>query len=421
MYKLRMFDRERSSCSPPHCEGWLRRNVTGVAHRAIAREAAAASVVLLRNNGSLLPLTTAAAKPYTIAVLGGAAEARVFDANLAGNGWCTNRQGQPGGDITCGGDYYSGGGSGHVTPAIYSTPLDGIKNRASIGPTTVTVRSHSTGSSNKLDAENLALAKAADVTIIFCGASTGESADRQSLSLDADCDRFIYAVAKVSQRVAVLVMAPGAFLTPWRSEVSTIAAMFLGGQETGDAWADVVFGDVSPGGRLPIELPASEADTIEPNPAPSVPYTEGLQTSYRNTTASRAYPFGHGLSFSTFQWSDVASTNCSTATPAWEFCLTMTVTNTGLHPATDTPQLYLKFPPEAGQPRSILKGFQKTVVLEPMLSATVAFNLTARDLSYYVPQSKSWVKADVAKVSYELSTSSERVVMRGSLGKLQSR
>ena len=56
-----------------------------------------------------------------------------------------------------------------------------------------------------------------------------------------------------------------------------------------------------------------------------------------------------------------------------------------------------------------------------MLSATVAFNLTARDLSYYVPQSKSWVKADVAKVSYELSTSSERVVMRGSLGKLQSR
>jgi beta-glucosidase len=86
MYKLRMFDRERISCSPPHCQGWLRRNVTGVEHRAIAREGAAASIVLLQNTGSLLPLTTAAAAPYTIAVLGGAAEAKVFDANLPGNG-----------------------------------------------------------------------------------------------------------------------------------------------------------------------------------------------------------------------------------------------------------------------------------------------------------------------------------------------
>ena len=137
----------------------------------------------------------------------------------------------------------------------------------------VQVKSHSKGSSNKPDAENIALAKAADVTIIFCGASTGESADRQSLSLDADCDAFISAVAKVSKKVAVLVMTPGAFLTPWREEVSTVATMFLGGQETGAAWADIVFGDVSPAGRLPIELPATEADTIEPNPAPSFAYT----------------------------------------------------------------------------------------------------------------------------------------------------
>lgn len=129
MYKLRMFDRERISCSPPNCQAWLRRNVTGVEHRAVARQGAAASIVLLQNNGSLLPLTTAGPEPYTIAVLGGAAEAKVFDANLPGNGWCTNRKLQ-GSDITCGGDYYSGGGSGHVTPAVYTTPLDGIMERA---------------------------------------------------------------------------------------------------------------------------------------------------------------------------------------------------------------------------------------------------------------------------------------------------
>lgn len=419
MYKLRMFDRERISCSPPHCQGWLRRNVTGVAHRDVARKGAAASIVLLQNNGSLLPLTTAAARPYTIAVLGGAAEAKVFDANLPGNGWCTNRKGQQGGDVTCGGDYYSGGGSGHVTPRFYSTPLDGIKTRASIGPTTVTVKSNPKGSSNQPDAENIALAKAADVTIIFCGASTGESADRQSLSLDADCDGFVSSIAKVSKHVAVLVMTPGAFLTPWRSEVSAIATMFLGGQETSGAWADVVFGDVSPAGRLPIELPETEADTIQPNPDPSFAYVEGLRTSYRNTTARRAYPFGHGISYTTFQWSDVRTAACPTTTPVLEFCLTMTVTNTGLRPATDTPQLYLDFPVEAAQPRSILKGFQKTRALEPMETTTVMFSLTARDLSYYVPQSKSWAKADVAKVGYEISKSSEQVVYSGKLGELQ--
>ena len=97
----------------------------------------------------------------------------------------------------------------------------------------------------------------------------------------------------------------------------------------------------------------------------------------------------------------------------------MNVSNTGLRPGTDTPQLYLEFPAEAGQPRSILKGFQKTSLLEPMETTIVTFGLTARDLSYYVPQSKSWIKADVAKVRYEMSTSSEHVVLSGALGDLQ--
>ena len=103
-------------------------------------------------------------------------------------------------------------------------------------------------------------------------------------------------------------------------------------------------------------------------------------TSYRNTTARRAYPFGHGLTYSAFEWGDVSSVKCPTASPAWEVCLGMTVTNTGQQAAsmpaggralseaaTDTPQLYLKFPPEARQPRSILKGFAKTALLQPTM------------------------------------------------------
>ena len=98
--------------------------------------------------------------------------------------------------------------------------------------------------------------------------------------------------------------------------------------------------------------------------------------------------------------------------------MAMTVTNTGYRAATDTPQLYLDFPPEAGQPRSILKGFQKTCLLEPMESTVVTFNLTVRDLSYYVTQSKSWVKAGLEKVRYEMSKNSEEVVLTGKLGEM---
>ena len=78
MYKLRVFDADRRSCEPPHCQAWLRRNVTGVTHRAIARAGASGSVVLLQNNASLLPLTTDGDAPLRIAVLGAAAEGKVF-------------------------------------------------------------------------------------------------------------------------------------------------------------------------------------------------------------------------------------------------------------------------------------------------------------------------------------------------------
>ena len=81
---------------------------------------------------------------------------------------------------------------------------------------------------------------------------------RETLELDAECDAFISAVAKVSKKVVVLVQSPGAFLTPWRAEVSTIATMFLGGQETGGAWADIIFGDVIPQAKLPLSFPKVE-------------------------------------------------------------------------------------------------------------------------------------------------------------------
>ena len=101
--------------------------------------------------------------------------------------------------------------------------------------------------------------------------SPGESVDRPNLSLDSGADALIAAVAAAAPKTVALVAAPGAFLTPWRAEVAAAAVLFLGGQESGSAWADVLFGDVAPTGRLPITLPASDliGPSTTPSPSPS--------------------------------------------------------------------------------------------------------------------------------------------------------
>ena len=86
---------------------------------------------------------------------------------------------------------------------------------------------------------------------------------------------------------------------PWRFHVDAIGLMLLGGEASGAAWADVLFGDVAPSGRLPIEIPATEADAIAPATSAAIVYTEGVATSYRNRTRRAAFAFGHGLGYGT--------------------------------------------------------------------------------------------------------------------------
>lgn len=108
------------------------------------------------------------------------------------------------------------------------------------------------------------LARQADVVVYIAGIAATEQIDRGSLSLDFGADSIIAAVA-VERPTIVLVQAPGMFLMPWRSEVSAIATMFLGGETTGDAWTSLLFGDQSPSGKLPIQFMATEASVIRPS------------------------------------------------------------------------------------------------------------------------------------------------------------
>merc|ERR1740121_257654 len=216
--------------------------------------------------------------------------------------------------------------------------------------------------------------------------------DRKDLNLDGGADALIEAVAKVSKNTIVLMQIPGVVVMPWRGSVSAILAMFLGGQETGNAWAAVLFGDHAPTGRLPVMMPATEQDTIQPESEDHVPYSEGLATSYRNKHFKAAFPFGHGLTYTTFEFSSPSKFPCDYDQKQ---CINITVRNTGLRPGRAVAQLYLEFPPAAGQPGPVLKGFQKTPQLLPQESMVVTFGLTDRDLSYYSAHhaNPGWVQA----------------------------
>jgi hypothetical protein len=181
-------------------------------------------------------------------------------------------------------------------------------------------------------------------------------------------------------------------LTPWRDKVAGLLEAWYPGEEGGTAIARVLFGDVDPGGRLPATFPVREADEPvagDPEKYPgvneTVQYKEGVLVGYRwfdEKGLDVAYPFGHGLSYTTFAYSGLR---------AGPDGVSVTVTNTGRRAGTDVPQLYLGFPDtkDAPEPPRQLKGFEK-VSLEPGASRTVRFALDARSFSHWDTAANDW-------------------------------
>jgi len=194
----------------------------------------------------------------------------------------------------------------------------------------------------------------------------------------------------------VLLQVPGAVFTPWRHDVAAAATLFYGGEATGDAWAATLFGDASPEGKLPIMLPATTEDVLLPS-VQETQYQEGLFTSYRSNVFKAAFPFGHGLSYTTFSYKDpdawmhpsaaptaiavdtVVFRTCSGA----DACACVTVVNAGTWPGREVAQLYLEFPSAVNLPTLQLRGFHKTRLLHPAETEMIAFPLRRRDLSIY--------------------------------------
>ncbi|MGH3171537.1 MAG: glycoside hydrolase family 3 C-terminal domain-containing protein [Trebonia sp.] len=356
------------------------RPIPASADGAFSRDASEQGMVLLKNSASQLPLSASAVK--SVAVIG-----------------------PYGGSAMTG-----GGGSSHVNPLYTVSPIQGIHNVA--GPSVAVTYDDGSDLTSAV-----AAAKAADVAVVMVGDTESEGTDQSSLSLSGNQDQLVEAVAAANPHTIVVVKSGNPVLMPWLGQVPAVLEAWYPGEEDGNAVAAVLFGQVNPSGHLPVTFPASESQTPVSSPSQfpgvngQVDYSEGLGVGYRWYDASDVtplFPFGYGLSYTTFRYSDLRVTretvdNASSGDQP-ESCgcngqsakldtVTATVTNTGDRAGADVAQLYLGDPAAAGEPPRQLKGFDK-VYLRPGQSATVRFSLTGHDLSYWDQAANGWIVPD---------------------------
>jgi beta-glucosidase len=336
------------------------------AHAADAQRIEEQAITLLRNPNHLLPLH--ASKLRRIAVIGKAA-----------------------------GTFVTGGGSGNVIPFQFTSVLAAI--RARVGPHVQVT--YDDGSD---PAAAVADARAADVSVVVASDYYTEGADRSCLTLECpdnngDQDSLIDQVSAANHNTAVVLESGGPDLTPWRDQVGALLEAWYPGGPGGSAVAHVLFGDADPGGRLPVTFPASGTayptadDPAEyPGIGNQVDYNEGVLVGYRWYDAEHvqpAFPFGYGLSYTSFRFSGLRVSHVSG--PGDRYDVRVTVTNTGRRRGWAVPEVYVAVPAPAGltQPPDQLKGFGK-VSLAPHHHTTVTIGLDASSFSYWDTDSQSW-------------------------------
>jgi beta-glucosidase len=333
-------------------------------HDALARKAAAESLVLLKNSRNILPITFSSTK--SIAVIGSFAKS----------------------------PRYQGAGSSQVNPTRVSPAYHELMKRAG-GEVTISYAPGYTdeGSTTEdLLAQAKEQAKAADVALVFAGlpdSFESEGFDRSSLDLPAGHHQLIEAVSSVQANVAVILMNGAAITMPWAPGVSAIVEAWLGGQAGGGAIVDVLTGESCPSGKLSETFPERLEDTP---PYPDFPvqnkeanYGEAILIGYRYYETRKIkplFPFGFGLSYTTFSYSDLQLS--STAIKETDkVTVKVKVRNTGRVPGKEVVQLYVhEQRSKVMRPEKELKAFAK-IALRPGEEKDVSFTLEKRDFAYY--------------------------------------
>ena len=246
--------------------------------------------------------------------------------------------------------------------------------------------------------EAVRAAAAADVAVVVAGsAETTESEgfDRESLRLPGRQDELIERVSAANPRTVVVVNAGMPVLMPWADRVAAVLYAWLPGQAMGDAVADVLLGRAEPGGRLPVTMPAREADCPVLRAVPrdgQLGYDEGLLIGYRGYDAAGTtplFPFGHGLGYTSWSYESLAAGSPALAAGD-DLTIGITVRNTGARPGREVVQAYVAGPAAHGRPVRVLGAFGPAAAA-PGETAEVTLTVPARVFARYDEQAARWV------------------------------
>jgi beta-glucosidase len=339
------------------------------AHHALARRVAGEGAVLLKNDGAILPLHQDA----QVALIGRFAK--------------TPR--------------YQGAGSSLMNP----TQLDNLHDEIErlIGDDHLTYAPGYTEKGDHPDdaliQEAVELAQAADVVVICAGLTDlyeTEGVDRTHMSMPSGHDALIEAVAAAHSKVVVVLSNGSPVEMPWASDVAGILEGYLGGQAGDGAIADILYGKVNPSGKLaetfPLKLQDNPSYRYFPGGPAIVEYRESIYVGYRfydTVDQDVLYPFGHGLSYTTFQYSDLRLSASQLSMPG-TLIVTLCVKNTGTVAGKEVVQLYVRdVESTTFRPEKELKGFAK-VHLQPGEEESVSIELNERAFAYYDTGLQDW-------------------------------
>lgn len=317
-----------------------------------------------------------------------------------------------------------GGGSSSLKAKYEISPLDGLKNRIGNRAEVVYARGYvgdasgeyngvvsgqdlsESRSESELIAEATKLAKDADIVIFIGGLNKSdgqdsEGNDRKSLDLPYAQDKVIIELAKANKNLVVVNISGNAVAMPWVKEVPAIVQSWYNGSESGTSLASILLGDVNPSGKLPFSFPVKLTDigahsfdtACYPGIDKEVTYKEGIFVGYRWLDKEKIkplFPFGHGLSYTTFQYGKV-SVDKSKMELESKLIVSVDVTNTGGRVGAEIVQLYIKdVKSSLPRPEKELKGFDK-VTLNPGETKTVSIIIDKSALSFFDPAKHDWV------------------------------
>ena len=383
MFASHVFDSQRKASS-----------LNTTAHQAVARQVAEEGIVLLKNEGHLLPLDPA--KTKTIAVIGENAIR-----------------------------LHAHGGDSSGIKAFYEiTPLQGLVNLVGAKVNLIFSEGYRKDGGGDLRERAIAAAKSADAVIYIGGLNHDkgfdcEGADRANLRLPYAQDELIQEIVEANPKTIVVLEGTMVEMDAWLDKVPALLQAWYPGMEGGNALARVLFGDVNPSGKLPATFPKKLSDSPAhalgnyPGTNGTVTYAEGLLVGYRwfdTKNLDPQFPFGSGLSYTTFKYSDLklnpaAGTN-QIATAQFE------LENTGSADGAEVAQLYVhEDNPRLPRPAKELKGFKK-VFLKVGEKQTVSIALDQSAFAYYHDKEKSWITEND---SFEIliGSSSRDIRLRG--------